>query len=103
LETPFEYDPGNLVISVGVSDFERSIAWYRAALEFEVVYRLDQYGWCELRTPYAGVKLGLGQTEEVKPGSTTPTFGVKDIAASRRHLEAQGVRFDGTCTRSRAW
>jgi CreA protein len=32
---------------------------------------------------------------EVKPGSTTPTFGVLDIDAARRYLESKDVRFDG--------
>ena len=41
------------------------------------------------------VALGLGQTEEIKTGGTTPTFGVKDIAAARAHLEGLGTRFDG--------
>ena len=41
------------------------------------------------------VTIGLGQTEEVKPGSTTPTFGVVDIEASRQHLESKDVRFVG--------
>ena len=92
---PFDYDK-QLVISIGVSDLERSIEWYRQMLGFEVVYKLAEYGWCEVRTPWDGITLGLGQSEEPKPtGGTTPTFGVKDIEAARRHLEGNGVRFDG--------
>jgi CreA protein len=89
-----EYDR-QLVISVNVSDFDRSLAWYQEVLGFELEYKLDQYGWGELRTPWKGVFVGLGQTEELKPGGTTPTFGVKDIAAARAHLESHDVRFDG--------
>ena len=92
--TPFDYSE-NIVISVGVSDFERAIEWYQDVLGFELVYKLDQYGWCEMSTPTKHVTIGLGQTEEVKPGSTTPTFGVMDIAASRKYLESKDVRFDG--------
>ncbi len=91
---PFDY-AHNLVISVGVSQLDRSIEWYRDLLGFELSYKLDEYGWCELKTPYPGIFIGLGQSEEVKPGTTTPTFGVKDIAAARKHLEAHDVRFDG--------
>src|SRR5205085_5212546 len=91
---PFSYDK-QLVISVNVSDFDHSVAWYREALGFELVYKLDQYGWGEVSTPWGGVTLGLGQTEEIKTGGTTPTFGVKDIAAARAHLEGLGTRFDG--------
>jgi catechol 2,3-dioxygenase-like lactoylglutathione lyase family enzyme len=94
LQTPFEYDR-HLVISVAVSDFDAAMAWYANVLGFEEEYRLDDYGWGELRTPYPGVYVGLGQSEEVKHGGPTPTFGVKDIAAARAHLEAHDVRFDG--------
>jgi CreA protein len=94
LMTPFEYDR-QLVISVNVSDFKKSVDWYREALGFELVYALEQYGWGELRTPYEGVFIGLGQTEELKHGGTTPTFGVKDIGAARTHLESLGTKFDG--------
>jgi len=94
LTTPFEYDR-QLVISVNVSNFDAAVAWYREALGFEVTYRLDDYGWGEVRTPWGGVTIGLGQTEELKHGGTTPTFGVKDIDAARRHLESLGTRFDG--------
>jgi catechol 2,3-dioxygenase-like lactoylglutathione lyase family enzyme len=92
--TPFEYSQ-NLVISVGVSDFERAIEWYKDVLGLELVYKLDKYGWCEMATPTKHVTIGLGQTEEVKPGSTTPTFGVLSIDAARKYLESKGVRFDG--------
>lgn len=91
---PFEYAT-TVVISVGVSNLERSIEWYREVLGFELEYKLDEYGWCEVRTPFAGITIGLGQTEEVKPGTTTPTFTVKDIAAARAYLESHEVRFDG--------
>ena len=94
VQTPIDYDR-QLVISINVSDFERAVEWYRQALGFEIVYRLDQYGWGEVSTPWGGVTIGLGQTEEVKSGGTTPTFGVKNIAAARSHLEGLGVRFDG--------
>jgi len=92
--TPFDYSQ-NLTISVGVADLERAIEWYRDVLGFELVYKLDKYGWCEISTPTKHVTIGLGQTEEVKPGSTTPTFGVLDIDAARKYLESKDVSFDG--------
>jgi catechol 2,3-dioxygenase-like lactoylglutathione lyase family enzyme len=94
LATPFAFDR-QLVISVNVSNFEAAVEWYREALGFEVVYRLDEYGWGEVRTPWGGVTIGLSQTEELQHGGTVPTFGVKDIAAARAHLEKLGTRFDG--------
>ena len=92
--TPFDYSK-SLTISVNVSDLERAIEWYQDVLGLELVYKLDQYGWCELATATKHVTIGLGQTEDVKPGSTTPTFGVLDIDTARKHLESQDVRFDG--------
>jgi CreA protein len=92
---PFE-TTRNIVISVNVSDLERSIAWWGEMLGFEPTYVMKEYGWCELGTSIDGVGLGLGQVEEVKAeGGTTPTFGVSDIGAARSHMESRGVRFDG--------
>jgi catechol 2,3-dioxygenase-like lactoylglutathione lyase family enzyme len=90
--TGFEYDR-QLVISVGVSDFDSALAWYRDNLGFELVYKLDEYGWGEVKTPFGeDVTIGIGQTEEVRPGSMVPTFGVKDIDAART---ARGERRSG--------
>lgn len=94
MAVPFEYDR-QLVISVNVSDFDRSLAWYQEVLGFELSYKLEQYGWGEVKTPWNGVYIGIGQTEQLKQGGTVPTFGVKDIAAARAHLESHDVRFDG--------
>jgi len=60
-----------------------------------VIYKLEDMGWCELRTHWNGISIGLGQSEEPKVGGTTPVFGVRDIEAARSHLESNGVRFDG--------
>jgi catechol 2,3-dioxygenase-like lactoylglutathione lyase family enzyme len=92
--TPFDYSE-NLVISVGVSDLDKAIDWYGDVLGLELVYKLDQHGWCEMSTATRHVTIGLGQTEELKLGGPTPTFGVMDIEASRKHLESKDVRFDG--------
>jgi CreA protein len=92
--TPIDYAQ-HLTISCSVADLDSAIEWYRRLLGFEVIYKLDDMGWCELSTPWSGISIGLGQTEEPKPGGTTPVFGVKDITAARSHLEGNGVRFDG--------
>jgi catechol 2,3-dioxygenase-like lactoylglutathione lyase family enzyme len=79
-----------------VSDLDRSIAWFRDMLGFEVVFRAEQAGWAEVASPTSGVTIGLGQNEQVDGrGGTTPVFGVEDIAAARAELERKGVRFDG--------
>ena len=92
--TPFDYSQ-DMVISIGVTDLDSAIEWYKDALGFELVYKLDQHGWCELSTATKGVTIGLGQNEDLKTGGATPTFGVADIDAARKHLESKDVRFDG--------
>ena len=88
-----DYNPDNCVISVGVSDYDRGLAWYRGVLGFELVYELKEYGWCELKTPF-GFNIGLGQTETVTPGSVTPTFGVRDIDAAIAYLREHDVKVE---------
>src|SRR3954469_1326166 len=88
-----DFNPENCVVSVNVSDYDRSLAWYRDVLGFEVDYELADYGWCELRTPF-GFSIGLGQTEEVTPGSVVPTFGVHDIDAAIAHLREHDVKVE---------
>jgi catechol 2,3-dioxygenase-like lactoylglutathione lyase family enzyme len=88
-----DFNPANCVVSVNVSDYDRSLAWYRDVLGFELAYELADYGWCELRTPF-GFSIGLGQTEEVTPGTVVPTFGVHDIDAAIAHLREQDVKVE---------
>jgi CreA protein len=80
---------------VNVSDLARSLEWYREALGFTEIYRMDEYGWAEVATAIKGLSIGLGQTEELKVGGTVPTFGVEDIQAAKAHIEAKGGRFEG--------
>ena len=41
-------------------------------------------------------RVGLSEVESPKTGSgPVPTFGVKDLDATRKAMEAQDVRFDG--------
>lgn len=92
---PFAYD-GRMTAALSVKDLDTSIPWYREMLGFELIYRLDAWGWCELKTAVPGVSLGLGETDDVKTaGGATLTFNVTDIDGARRYLEERGVRFDG--------
>ena len=88
-----DYNTDNCVISVGVTDYDRSLAWYRDVLGFELVYELADYGWSELRTPF-GFHIGLGQNETVEQGNITPTFGVRDIDAAIAHLREREVKVE---------
>ena len=88
------YD-GGLTVSLPVSSLDQAIAWYAEVLGFELLYRMDEIGWCEMTSPVARVNLGLSQVETVTPGGATSTWGVNDVAAARAHLESQSVKLDG--------
>ncbi len=96
IDTPFEYR-GEVTISTNVSNLDRSIEWYGKAFGFELIYKLDEYGWCELATPIKGVSIGLSVSDEPK-GGMSPHFTVADIEAARKHLEKVGAQFDGETT-----
>ena len=87
------YNPTNCVVSVAVTDYDRSVAWYRDVLGFELVYELKEYGWCELKTPF-GFHIGIGQSETVTPGTLVPTFGVTDIDEAIAHLREHDVKVE---------
>ena len=91
---PISYH-GGLTISMPVGDLEQSISWYEETLGFKLQYRMDDIGWCELVSPVTDVNVGLSVVEKPTTGGATPTFGVKDINAARKSLEAHDVRIDG--------
>jgi predicted enzyme related to lactoylglutathione lyase len=95
MASPLGYD-GGLTASMGVTNLDCSIAWYRDVLGFTLLYKVDEMAWCELATEIKGVNVGLSQVEKASPqGGATLTFGVKDIDAARKRLEGGKVKFDG--------
>lgn len=89
------YD-GGLTCALGVTDLDRSIAWYRDILGFELLYRSEDIAWCELKTGVERVNVGLSQVEEAGGrGGATLTFGVEDIEAAKAELDSRSVRQDG--------
>jgi catechol 2,3-dioxygenase-like lactoylglutathione lyase family enzyme len=87
---------GDLTCSLGVKDLNKAIAWYKDTLGFELIYKLDEMGWCELKSPVKDVSVGLGQVEKLDvKGGATLVFGVVDIDKARDELEKKDVRFDG--------
>jgi predicted enzyme related to lactoylglutathione lyase len=84
-----------ITIAISVKDRHASAAWYAEKLGFALLYHLDEAGWSELKTMTDGVTLGMGEQVEPKPGNSVPVFGIADINAGRKSLEAAGVKFDG--------
>ena len=93
--SPLAYD-GGLTVGYQVSDIKKAIDWYTSMLGFTLTYHIEDMGWCELATELKGVNIGLSQVEKPNVGlSGKLTWGVKDIDAARKILEAKKVRFDG--------
>ena len=87
---------GQLTCAMQCSDLDKAIGWYQDVLGFELLYKMDEMAWCELRSAVPGVNVGLSQVEQVETkGGATMTFGVNDIDAARKQLESNDVRFDG--------
>jgi len=84
-----------ITIAISVRDRHLSAQWYNEKLGFELLYHADEAGWTELSTKTDGVTLGLGEQAEPTTGNAVPVFGVSDIAAARKGLEAVSVKFDG--------
>ena len=90
-----DYD-GGLTCAIGVTNLDRSIAWYRDVLGMNLLYRADDIGWCELSTAVARVNVGLSQREQAGgAGGATLTFGVADVDGAKADLDSKGVRQDG--------
>ena len=87
---------GQATAALGVTDYDRSLAWYRDVLGLQVVFELATWKWAQLQSPVTGLLLGIGQSEQVKlGGGATLTFHVRDIDSSRAYLEGHAVTFDG--------
>ena len=88
-----------MTASLGVTDLDAAIAWYRDVLGFELLYRADEIGWCELSTHIPGVNVGLSENREVpQGGGATNVWTVGDIDAGKAWLDQHGVRQDGPIT-----
>jgi len=90
------YD-GGLTCGLNVTDIQKSMKWYREVLDFELIYYLEELGWCELQSPVKKVNVGLSQVEKMPPsgGNAVMTWGVKDIEAACKELKNNAVKFDG--------
>ena len=88
------YD-GGLTLSMPVKDLDASINWYTEVLGFQLLYRVDDIGWCELQSSVDKVNVGLSQVEDPQPGGATPTFGVDDIQVAQTSLSSSGAKIEG--------
>ena len=85
---------GGLTVSMSVTDLDKAIDWYDDVLNFKLLYRLDDMGWCEVSSSVDKVNVGLSVVENHAPGGATPTFGVDDIEAALASLKSKNVKTD---------
>ena len=86
---------GSIVCALEVKDLEKSISWYTDSLGFEIIYKLEQVGWCEMKTPYKGITIGLSEVEDPQVrGGATVTFGVKDIDTLAKQFKASQIKLE---------
>lgn len=85
----------SVVASTSVSNLENSIQWYSEKLGFQLMYKIEEIGWCEMTTPVANLTIGLSQVETPETKGTVLTWGVSDVAHTRSLLEQAGVKFAG--------
>ena len=84
------------VVKVDVTDLDRSLAWYREKLGFEVDERYSAGSWRQLTLPeLPNTALGLYHNPDgAGLGGKKATFVVKDIDALRDSLIREGVEVD---------
>lgn len=88
---------GTVIQSLTVRDLAKSRDWYMKAFDLEIVLDLSQMGWIELSTPEQTKHslIGLSQLEEGQRfhnnGSSTLSFGIKNVDAALKRLAGLGV------------
>ena len=86
---------GTLTCALEVRNLDTAIDWYSKSLGFEVIYKMDDIGWCEMKTPYKGVNIGLSQVENpIVKGGATLTFGVKNIDSMAEKFKKKQIKLE---------
>lgn len=88
-----EYKPG-VLIQLGVSDLNRSVAFY-TKLGFVVTERRDDLKFVHLSTNTPEVEIGLNEVPTPDVRGPILNFTVANAAIARKVLEAEGVPFVG--------
>lgn len=85
-----------LTVVYQVKDRKAAVAWYGKIFGFELMYDVEEIGWCEVQSNLTGVCLGFSEVENPKvEGGSTLTWGTTDIEGAVAFLAENGVSLDG--------
>lgn len=85
-----------LTVAYQVKDRKASVAWYSKIFGFELMYDVEEQGWCEMTSAVNGVSVGFSEVEDPKvEGGATLTWGTTNVDGAVAFLEANGVVMDG--------
>ena len=83
-----------LLVQIGVSNLDRSIAFYTETLGFALTERRDDLKFAHLDTNVPGLQIGLNEVPAPKgSGSVVLNIGVANVVETRKQLEARGLKF----------
>jgi catechol 2,3-dioxygenase-like lactoylglutathione lyase family enzyme len=80
-------------IMIGVTDMDRSIAFYEGTLGRPVRFRHEGFAFIDGGGVTIGLSRELGRSRQPLAGATELVFGVPDVKAAWRALAARGVAF----------
>jgi predicted enzyme related to lactoylglutathione lyase len=89
----------SIYFQLRAKDLERAKKFYEDVFNLEVTwYMSPEVGWCELRLPGTGAKIGLnalGEGEVADPTWGKLTLEVEDLEGAKTYLEGKGVETTG--------
>jgi predicted enzyme related to lactoylglutathione lyase len=89
------YTP-ELLVQVGVANLDRAIAFYTDVLGFTMTERRDDLKFAHIDTNVPGLQIGLNEVPSPKgSGSVVLNISVANVVATRKQLEAKGLKFRG--------
>lgn len=92
MEVPFRLSKIGLVM-LGVSDLEKSIAFYRDRLGLALAMQFEGFAFLETSGVTLALSRGLAQATQQLVGATEVVFAVEHVRAAYDALRGQGVEF----------
>lgn len=85
-----------LTVAYQVKDRKAAVEWYSKIFGFELLYDVEEQGWCEMGSKLNGVSIGFSEVENPQvEGGATLTWGTTNVDGAVAFLESSGVVMDG--------